>query len=68
MAAGNSGPVRREQVAKLIRLARAEDRAADRDILSAEFEQARAATYAALRESSPEEKYQARRARRSANN
>ncbi|WP_431937353.1 hypothetical protein [Micromonospora sp. RP3T] len=68
MAAGDAGSVRREQVAKLIRLARAEDRAADRDILSAEFEQARAATYAALAESSPEEKYQARRARRSANN
>ncbi|MFI5951634.1 hypothetical protein [Micromonospora chalcea] len=68
MTAGNASPVRREQVAKLMRLARAQSKAADRDVLSAEFEEARAATHAALRESTPEEKYQARRALGSATN
>ncbi|MFG1716956.1 hypothetical protein [Micromonospora sp. NPDC049203] len=68
MAADNVSPVRRKQVAKLMRLARVQSKAADRDVLSAEFEEARAATHAALRESTPEEKYQARRALGSASN
>ncbi|MEU3117235.1 hypothetical protein ABZ652_24435 [Micromonospora chalcea] len=68
MTTGNAPSVRPGQVAKLIGLARAQSEAADRDVLSVEFEQARAATHAALRESTPEEKYQARRALGSATN